>query len=181
MTYSGSKTNQPDAMKLSKALVMNVTNIPELSELKLQEGLLKARTSSRRRHPELLHKPGDEFNRVFNFIMRDSYMQPHMHPGDEKVEEIFLVRGRAAILFFDESGNVVKTIYLEKEGIDCVRVPAFTWHTYVMLSDEVVTYETMMGKYDPMTWKRFAAWAPEESSPASLIYLRSLSAVTALQ
>jgi cupin fold WbuC family metalloprotein len=155
---------------------MNSAPPPILSELDIQEGLFKARSSPRHRYPKLLHKPGDESNRVFNFIMRDSYMQPHMHPGDEKIEEILLIKGRIAILFFDDSGNVVGTNYLKKEGIDSVSVPAFTWHTYVMLSDEVVTYETMMGKYDPMTWKRFAVWAPEESSTMSLCYLASLKA-----
>lgn len=66
---------------------------------------------------------------------------------------------------------------LKKEAIDSVRVPAFTWHTNVMLSDEIVTNETIMGKYDPMTWKRFALWEPEESSAASLSYLASLKAM----
>ena len=156
---------------------MNGVRPPMLSEPDLQEGLIKAHSSPRRRYPRLLHKPGDEFNHVFNFIMRDSYMQPHMHPGDEKIEEIFLIKGRVAVFFFDDTGAVVEIINLKKEGIDSVRVPAFTWHTYVMLSDEVVTYETMMGKYDPMTWKRFAVWAPEESSTTSLSYLASLKAM----
>lgn len=66
---------------------MNSASPPMLSELDLQEDLIKARSSPRRRYPKLLHKPGDELNHVFNFIIRDSYMRPHMHPGDEKIEK----------------------------------------------------------------------------------------------
>ena len=153
---------------------MNHSTIPNFSEQEIEEGLAQARVSPRHRFPKILHKPGDECNKVFNFITCDSYMQPHLHPGDEKIEEISLVKGRAAVFFFDDSGDVVEILLLKKEGVDRVRVPAFTWHTYVMLSDEVVTYETMMGKYDPMTWKRFAAWAPVENTAYSQAYLNSL-------
>lgn len=135
---------------------------------------MQARNSLRQRYPKLLHNPGDEFNRVFNFIIRDSYMQPHLHPGREKIEEIRIIEGKLATIFFDDRGAVRDVVLLKKGGVECVKVPAFTWHTYVMLTDEVVTYETMMGKYDPLTWKRYAAWAPVENSPKSAPYLSSL-------
>lgn len=154
---------------------MNKYLIPELSEHEINEGLVLARASSRRRYPKILHKPGDEFNQVFNFIMRDSYMQPHMHPGSEKIEEISLVKGRVVVMYFDDSGNVVRTIELKNEGVDSVRVPAFTWHTYVMMTEEVITYETMMGEYDPNTWKKMASWSPKENSTLSKLYLNTLA------
>jgi len=153
---------------------MKLSTVPNLTKQEIQEGLALARISSRHRYAKILHKPGDEFNKVFNFITRDSYMQPHLHPGDEKIEEISLVKGQAAIFFFDDSGGVTEILHLKKEGVDSVRVPAFTWHTYVMLTDEVVTYETMLGKYDPITWKRIAAWAPEENTANSQAYLNFL-------
>lgn len=154
---------------------MKIPYIP-LSKNEIVRGLLEASNSSRRRYPKLLHKPGDEFNRVFNFTMGDSYMQPHLHPGEEKIEEIFLVKGRLAIFFFDDSGSIIQIINLKEEGVDFVRVPAYTWHTYVMLTNEVITYETMEGKYDPKNWKSFAPWAPLEGSLESLAYLEFLKA-----
>ena len=153
---------------------MTKSTIPELSEQEINEGLVLARASSRQRYPKILHKPGDEFNQVFNFITCDSYMQPHLHPGQEKNEEIYLVKGEMAVLYFDDNGSVIQTIILKKEGVDSVRVPAFTWHTYVMLKEEVITYETMMGKYNPKTWKRLAPWAPEENTQESIRYLNIL-------
>ena len=53
-------------------------------------------------------------------------------------------------------------------------MPAFTWHTYAITSDVAVTYETMMGKYNPSTWKKFAEWAPKEQSEESVNFLKRL-------
>lgn len=153
---------------------MNNAQIPQLSKQEINDGLLSARNSERHRYPKLLHNPGDEFNRVFNFIMQDSYMQPHLHPGDEKIEEIYLIQGKIAVLFFDDQGAVIKLVLLEKGGMECVKIPAFSWHTYVMLSESAISYETMMGRYEPQTWKKFAGWAPPENTPESFAYLNFL-------
>ena len=151
--------------------------IPSISENEIQEGLSQAKSSPRRRHPKILHKQGAEFNEVFNFNMHDTYMQPHLHPGPEKIEEIHVVKGKIAVLYFNDKGEVTEVHMLEKGKKEMVRVPAFTWHTYVMLTDSTVSYETMMGKYDPKTWKEFANWAPLESSSESAGYLEKLKQI----
>lgn len=153
---------------------MQDAKIPQLSEQEINDGILGASSSARCRHPKLLHNPGDEFNRVFNFTMQDSYMQPHLHPGEEKIEKIYLIQGKIAVLFFDNQGAVIELVLLEKGGTEYVKVPAFTWHTYVMLSEYAISYETMMGKYEPKTWKEFAGWSPPENASESLVYLNFL-------
>ena len=153
---------------------MDAVPIPQLSEQELKDCLRRASSSTRRRYANVLHDPGDEFNRVVNFIMQDSYMQPHLHPGAEKVEKIYLMQGKIAVLFFDDQGAVKKCMILEEGGVGYVEVPAFTWHTYVMLSDYAISYETMMGVYEPKTWKEFAPWAPPENTPRGSIYLKYL-------
>lgn len=153
---------------------MSTVIIPVLTEQEKKEGIQLADASVRRRHPKILHQKGAEFNEVFNFMMTDSYMQPHLHPGDEKIEMIYLVQGKVAVLFFDDNGSITKCTLLEKEGIDMITVPAFTWHTYVMLTNSAITYETMMGKYDPQTWKDFFTIAPAENIPESIDYLKYL-------
>ena len=55
-------------------------------------------------------------------------------------------------------------------------MPVCTWHTYVMLTDQVVTYETMNGIYDPATWKSMASWAPPEGTLEAKTYLSNLKA-----
>jgi cupin fold WbuC family metalloprotein len=106
--------------------------------------------------------------------MKDSYMQPHLHPGVEKIEKIYILEGRIAVFFFDDSGEIIKTTILEKGGIEMIAVPAFTWHTYAMLTEYAITYETMMGKYDPQTWKDFFTIAPLENTEESYEYLKKL-------
>lgn len=153
---------------------MSHSEMPKLSKQEVLDCLKLADGSEKRRYPKLLHSPGDEFNRVFNFMMQDSYMQPHLHPGEEKIEKIYIVRGKVAALFFDDQGAVEKCTMLEIGGIELIEVPAFTWHTYVMLTDCAVTYETMMGVYAPSTWKKFAAWAPQEGAVGCAGYLDAL-------
>lgn len=147
---------------------------PELSREDADALLMRASESPRRRVPKILHEPGAELNRVFNVMMTDSYMQPHLHPGEEKIEKIALVEGRVAVLMFDDQGNAKRVVMLEAGGAGYVEVPAFTWHTYVILSEHAVTYETMMGRYEPETWKGFAQWAPPEDSPGASAYLDRL-------
>lgn len=171
MICTGKKTSPINRWILAADQNLENTQIPQLSDQEISDGLLQAGKSPRRRFPNILHLPGDEFNRVVNFILQDSYMQPHLHPGDEKIEKIHLIHGRVATLFFDDQGNIKQRILLEEGGNSLVEVPAFTWHTYVMLSEHAITYETMMGAYDPGTWKKFADWAPLESTPDSLRYL----------
>ena len=153
---------------------MNHSIIPYLSEKEITEGLQQAVHSDRKRHAKILHHPGDEFNQVFNFLLTGTYMQPHLHPGEEKIEEIYLVEGKLMIIFFDDLGAVAKTVVLEKGGVESIKIPAYSWHTYVVLSESAVTYETMMGAYDPKTWKEFASWAPLEGSTESPAYVASL-------
>lgn len=148
--------------------------IPQLSKKEIGEYLLRADDSPRRRCPKILHKPGDELNKVFNFMMPGSYMQPHRHPHEEKIEEIYIIQGRLAVLFFDGTGTVTQSVILEKGGRENIEIPAFAWHTYVVLSQNAVSYETMKGVYDPATWKELAAWAPPENMPESAPYLEFL-------
>tara|TARA_B100000959_G_C14786093_1_gene543570 strand:- start:317 stop:802 length:486 start_codon:yes stop_codon:yes gene_type:complete len=153
---------------------MNVKEIPDLLNNDVNSHFESAANSERRRSPKILHNKGDYHNKVFNFILEDSYMHPHLHPGEEKIEKMYLIKGSFALILFNKVGTVKECIVLEKGKKDFIEVPAFTWHTYVMLSDEVIIYETMEGVYSPNTWKKLASWAPEESSHQSLLYLEEL-------
>lgn len=157
---------------------MNAITIPAITNLEIERLFTLAANSERKRYAKILHSPGDEFNHVFNFMQHDSYMQPHLHPGPEKIEKIFIVEGKIAVLYFDEFGKCKESTVLIKGGVESVEVPAFTWHTYVILSNRAVTYETMMGVYQPNTWKRMAGWAPSEVDANAFDYLQSLIEIT---
>lgn len=157
---------------------MSTHQIPNMTEADLGYGFSKAYQSPRRRYAHILHDPGAEFNAAFNFMLKDSYMRPHLHAGDQKFEDIYLLKGRLALSFFDDLGNVTEHFLLDQDALAYVRVPPYTWHTYVILTDEVVTYETMLGKYDPVTWKQLAPWAAAEGDPDSKLYLDFLRELT---
>ena len=142
------------------------------SHRKINENFILANSSVRKRNTLVLHKSGDYLNKVYNFMLKDSYMHPHLHPGKEKIEKIEIVEGKIAIFFFNDNGDI-KNIDKLSEG-QSVFVPSFTWHTYIMLTDKVITYEKMNGIYDPKTWKELANWAPEENSEDSTVYLNNL-------
>ena len=148
--------------------------VPALQDDELITHFEIASNSIRKRSPKILHKKGAYLNQVFNFILRDSYMHPHLHPSKEKIEKMYLIKGSFALILFNKEGQITQKIILEEGKLDFIEVPAFTWHTYVMLSDEVIIYETMEGIYEIDTWKKMASWAPKENSLDAAKYLEML-------
>jgi cupin fold WbuC family metalloprotein len=147
---------------------------PKLTPKEIRLLTEKAHEAPRLRFAEILHQPGDELNKVVNSICHSSYMRPHLHPGPEKVEEITVLQGTLCLVFFGDRGEIVQSTTLSETGDCFIRIPAFTWHTYVIGSQICITYETMMGRYDPKTWKEMAPWAPEENTEESNKYLAFL-------
>jgi cupin fold WbuC family metalloprotein len=133
----------------------------------------KASNSLKRRYPLILHDNGAEFNQVVNFICIDSYMRPHLHPYSYMIEEMYLIEGSFILFFFDDKGSIIKKYLLNKPG-QKVRVPAMQWHTYIMKSQISIIYETMNGKYNPLTWKKMADWSPEEGTPTANKFFETL-------
>jgi cupin fold WbuC family metalloprotein len=132
----------------------------------------EAKNSKKKRFSLVIHKQGDEFNQVFNFICSDSYMKPHFHPKN-MIENMHLIEGSFELFLFDKKGKIIKTYLLDRPG-QRVQVPALQFHTYVMKSDLTIVYETMVGKYNPLTWKKMANWAPDEKTEDSIKYFQTL-------
>jgi|TARA_B110000027_G_scaffold70141_1_gene74979 cupin fold WbuC family metalloprotein len=147
--------------------------IPSLSSEDKIKYFEKASMSDRKRFPYIIHQKGDEFNQVFNFILEDSYMRPHMHPSENMIEKMHLVSGSFKLIFFDDKGIIKKTYDIDKKN-SRVEVPGYTWHTYVMSSTSTIIFETMIGKYDPLTWKKMPEWAPNENNKEAEKYFRTL-------
>ena len=148
--------------------------IPSLNDSEIKSNFLKAKNSIRKRFPKIIHKNGDYENKVFNFMLSDTYMQPHLHPGKEKTEKMYLVLGSFMLLFFDDFGKIIKKQTIEFNSQQYVEVPPYIWHTYIMLSEKVIVYETMDGIYNKKTWKKMASWAPVENSKEALVFFNNL-------
>ena len=147
--------------------------IPNLKIEDKKKYFKKAKLSKRKRFPFIIHKKGDEFNQVFNFILEESYMQPHMHPKTKMIEKMHLISGSFKLVFFNDNGKPTKIYNIDKNNKN-VKVPGFTWHTYVMTAKQTIVFETMMGAYNPLTWKKMPEWAPEENNINAQEYLETL-------
>lgn len=153
---------------------MLINKIPKVSEALINEYTLKAKSSLRKRAVHHLHKKGDSSNKSFCWILKDSYMQPHCHESDEKIEQISLIFGQINVIFFNEYGDITKIYNLDLPNRETIIVPAFQYHTYIVKSDIAVTFETMEGVYNHETWKKFPVWAPKEESDQAKTYFNDL-------
>ena len=159
---------------MKNSMTKNLIDIPSLKDSEIKVNFLKAKNSIRKRVPKIIHQSGDYENKVFNFMLYDTYMQPHLHPGKEKTEKMYLVLGSFILLFFDNFGKIIKKQIIEFNHQEYVEVPPYIWHTYIMLTEKVIVYETMDGIYNDKTWKEMASWAPIENSKEALVFFNNL-------
>lgn len=140
-----------------------------LDEKLMEATLARARQSPRRRANHCFHAPGDRLQRMVNAALRGSYFQPHRHKDPDKLEIFTVLKGTVAVITFDDTGKALDAALLSADPGDAgnavrqVEIPAGTWHTLAVLSDEAVLYEVIDGHFDPSTHKRFAPWAPAEA------------------
>ena len=62
---------------------MTGSQTPKLSEEEINKYFDLSENSERRRAPKILHNKGYYLNKVFNFVLSDSYMHPHLHTSEE--------------------------------------------------------------------------------------------------
>ena len=108
---------------------------------------------------------------MLNAIEPDTYITPHKHEAPDKREVFILLEGEMALLIFDNNGNIIDSIYLNKNNIQLVEIPPRTWHSLVSLKEGTVYYEIKDGPYNVLNDKNFAPWAPSEDNSESINYL----------
>ena len=105
----------------------------------------------------------------------DTYVRPHKHVNPDKREVFFILKGKAAVIEFDEKGNITDHEILDPlQGSYAAEIAPGVFHTIVSLETGTVAYEVKDGPYNPEDDKHFAAWAPEEGSAESDPYLKNL-------
>lgn len=159
---------------------MNQRPIQTITSSLLDELLLRAEQSARRRAIHCLHSGDWEHcHRMLNALTPGTYVRPHRHDSDHQSEAFILLRGKLALLLFDEDGNVDFTdsrILSPAEGLFGMDIPPRLWHSLVALEAAVI-YEVKghpAGGYVQERDKNFAPWSPEEGSPESEAYLRRM-------
>jgi cupin fold WbuC family metalloprotein len=136
----------------------------------------EARESPRKRKNFNLH-PGDDFvcHRLLNAMEPESYIRPHRHLDPAKDESMVMVRGRMAVLVFDEAGNVLNQVVITPAGTAvAVDIPHGLFHTVVSLECGTVFFESKAGPYLALTEEEKGGWAPAEGSSDAAPYLTHL-------
>lgn len=138
----------------------------------------EAKSSKRlRKHVNLHANHLEPCQRIINAIEPQSYIRPHRHFSDPKVEFLTVLRGRFAVLFFDCVGEIddiqMMSMHLCHD-ISSIEIYPEDWHTVISLTSGSVLFETKSGPYEKQNSKDLAAWAPEEGSVHSKQFLNFL-------
>lgn len=104
----------------------------------------------------------DPLHEMFIAITKNAYFQPHKHL--HKSESLFIVRGKADVVIFKDSGKISRTIHLDaqgREGSLYYRLSRVKFHTVLPRSEVAVIHEVTNGPF-----KRedtvYAAWGTDD-------------------
>jgi cupin fold WbuC family metalloprotein len=137
-----------------------------------------ARANARLRMNENLHEMQDPIHRLLNATEPGTYVQPHRHRDPPKVETLCVIRGRGAVLVFDDRGELLERSILSPAGPDLVlEIPAGAWHSLLALEPGTVWFEVKAGPYVPPPPADVASWAPAPGSPEAARYLEHMLAL----
>ncbi|MDR1332008.1 MAG: WbuC family cupin fold metalloprotein [Tannerella sp.] len=133
-----------------------------INRLLLDEVTGRARTSPRLRMNCNFHATLDDpVNRLLNAMEPGTYLRPHRHRNPDRDEIFLLLRGRVAILIFDDAGRVTDATVLDpRQGCYGGEIRAGVWHGLLVLETESVIYEVKQGPFAPLSPENMAPWAP---------------------
>ena len=141
----------------------------------MEETSEKAVLSPRRRMNHNFHELSDGVQRMLNAIEPGSYIRPHRHLDPDKMEMFIVLKGKGAVITFDDDGQILEYFMLEAGGETLgVEIPPGVWHTVVSMEEGTVFLEVKDGPYVPSTDKDFAAWAPLADTPDADRYMAGL-------
>ena len=152
-----------------------------ISHKVLDQLSLEASGSERLRKNLNLHEDyADPCQRLFIAMEPGTYIRPHRHTDPPKPECFMAVRGKLALVVFDDDGEVKQVISFG-DGCDTLAIdlPAGEWHSIVVLEPGSIFFETKPGPYVALSDKDFAPWAPEEGTSDADNYLERLLQVVA--
>lgn len=152
------------------------------SKIDFQKLAIQAKGSRRDRASFNLHNSFEEkCQRLFNAVGIDSYIQPHRHSLDPKVETLIAVQGLFAAVTFNDVGQILKILKFGTEKFadlhdiaTCIEIPPTVWHTVIALNEQSILFEVKEGGFTPQLAKEPALWAPLESDPKASSYFQWL-------
>jgi cupin fold WbuC family metalloprotein len=147
-----------------------------IDQKKLEDISLQARQSPRlRKNYNFHHADHAICHRLLNAMEPDSYIQPHRHLDINKDETLIVVRGRMAIIIFNDADEIEEKSILEPGGdVLMANIPHGVYHTWLSLKERSVFFEAKGGPFLPLTQDEKAPWAPEEGKESAQAYLAAL-------
>ena len=150
----------------------------ELTQKWITSLIDKSKQSPRLRQHFNIHK---SCQYLFNAIGEDSYIRPHRHSLDPKVECLIAIRGIFALITFCDTGAIQRIDHFgtelyqhDRHVCPGVFLPPETWHTVIALAPDSVLLEIKPGPFLANKSKESAKWSPEEGSVESAYYLLGL-------
>jgi cupin fold WbuC family metalloprotein len=140
----------------------------------------EASRSPRARQNRNIHERFDDpCQRFLNAIGPDSYIRPHRHSLDPKVETLIALRGQFALVTFDDAGAITRILSFGSDKANAklpvgVDIPSETWHTIIAVVAGAILLEVKAGPFNSGAAKEPAPWAPEEGTPEGNAYLHRL-------
>jgi cupin fold WbuC family metalloprotein len=148
-----------------------------ITQVEIEDLIFQAKQTPRKRAILRLHEHHEPVQRMVNALIPGTYVTPHKHENPDKVELFAILKGKVAILEFNERGNVEVVIKLESEGnVKIVDIPPRTYHSIIALEPSAVL-EIIEGPYNVLTHKSFAPWAPFEDDAKAGDYLMYLTSI----
>lgn len=147
--------------------------IVKIDEKLLSAVIQDARTRERKRANHNFHPTyHDPINRMLNAFEPGTYVQPHKHEDPDKREVFLVLKGKLAMVFFNDEGEITEHVILShSSGNYGVEIPPKVWHTAISLESGTVVYEIKDGPYVQANDKNFASWAPKEEEVGCERYL----------
>lgn len=140
-----------------------------------------AGTDRGRKHLNLHDSYLEPCQRLFNAIGEWSYIRPHRHSLDPRVETLIAVSGLFGLITFNDVGTPERVDLFGSgayAGAQCgavgVAVAPHEWHMVVALAPNSVIFEVKAGPFDPLGAKEYAVWAPDEDSDSGLEFLEDM-------
>ena len=136
--------------------------------------------SQRNRQHKNIHKSyEDPCQRFFNAIEPESYICPHRHPNAGGQELLIGIKGKMALIFFDDFGDIIEVIKFgplqsDEDIAVGAEVEPGKWHTVISLEAGSVLLEVKAGPFKPASAKEMASWAPSEGSDEAKNHLKEL-------
>jgi len=123
-----------------------------------------AATHARRRMNHNLHESAqDPVQRLCNAFEPGTYVPVHRHTLDTGFELFAALRGRIALLMFDDDGTVTERVEVGGESpVQVAEIPAGNWHALAALEPGTVMLEIKAGPYQPGQGVECASWSPPE-------------------